>query len=350
MELYIKHLLVTGGAGFIGSHFSKLALAKGYSVSVIDKLTYSGSIENLAEIEELKNFKFIQGSILDDKLLERIFKNNQYNAVLNFAAETHVDRSIENATDFVLTNVLGVQKLISHSMKLFRENSNFKFIQISTDEVFGSIESGDFNEQSVYSPNSPYAASKAGGDHLVSSYCKTFDFPGIITNCSNNYGGNQFPEKLVPLLIIQAMQKNYLPIYGKGKQMRDWLHVQDHCNALLLILEKGVSGSRYVIGGNNCIKNLDMAINICKILDEIKPLKLMKYENLIKFVEDRPGHDLRYSVDASKINNELGWVPKIDFIEGLKSTINWYIDNKKWWEDILQNGYTADRIGLKSKK
>ena len=341
--------MVTGGAGFIGSHFTKLALTRGYAVSVIDKLTYSGSIKNLIKLKEVNNFEFIEGSILDEILLDKVFKNKQYNAILNFAAETHVDRSIENSSEFLLTNILGVQKLISSSMKLLQENKNFKFIQISTDEVFGSIEDGHFDERSMYSPNSPYAASKAGGDHLLSSYCKTFDFPGIITNCSNNYGSNQFPEKLVPLLITKALQKKQLPIYGNGKQIRDWLHVDDHCNALMYILEKGISGNQYVIGGDNCIKNIDMALNICSLLDEIKPLKNMKYKKLIKFVKDRPGHDQRYSVNASKIKNELGWSPRVEFLDGLRDTVNWYINNENWWKNILPYNYDGQRLGLKSK-
>ena len=241
---------------------------------------------------------------------------------------------------------MGVQKLVSFSMDLFLKNSNFKFIQISTDEVFGSIEKGDFTENSKYDPNSPYAASKAGGDHIISSYCRTFNFPGIITNCSNNYGRNQFPEKLVPLLIIKAIENKDLPIYGNGKQIRDWLHVDDHCDALMTVLEKGVCGERYLIGGNNCIQNIEMAMSICKILDEVKPLENKRYNSLIKFVKDRPGHDQRYAIDASKIKNMLGWVPKVNFEDGLKETVNWYIDNKKW-KEIIQNNYSGERIGLR---
>ena len=232
-------------------------------------------------------------------------------------------------------------------MDLFLNNRDFKFIQISTDEVFGSIAKGNFTEDSKYDPNSPYAASKAGGDHIVSSYCRTFNFPGIITNCSNNYGGNQFPEKLVPLLIIKAIQNKSLPIYGNGKQMRDWLHVDDHCKALMILLEKGIGGERYLIGGNNCIQNIEMAKNICKILDEVKPLDNKKYGSLIKFVEDRPGHDQRYSIDSSKIQNILGWSPKITFQDGLKETVNWYVNNKKIWEKIIRNNYSGERIGLR---
>lgn len=347
MEHQIKHLLVTGGAGFIGSHFTRLALNRNHIVTVIDKLAYSGSKKNLIDFKNANKFQFIEGSILDDQLLNNVFKNNDITAIINFAAETHVDRSIEDSSSFVSSNVLGVQKLLAHSMNLFRRNKNFKFVQISTDEVFGSISEGSFSENSPYKPNSPYSASKAGGDHLVSSYCKTFNFPGIITNCTNNYGQNQFPEKLVPLLIIKAIQKKKLPIYGNGDQMRDWLHVNDHCNAIMDILNKGTPGARYVIGGNNCIRNIDMALTICRILDEIKPLNKMKYENLIIFVKDRPGHDLRYSVDASKMKFELNWTPKVNFVEGLKDTIQWYINNRDWWEDIQKkSSYKGQRIGL----
>lgn len=304
-------------------------------------------MNNLIELTNKKKFNFIKGSILDENLLKKLFKKEKFDAVINFAAETHVDRSIENSSNFTSSNVLGVQKLIDQSMILFRENKKFKFIQISTDEVFGSITEGSFNELSPYSPNSPYAATKASGDHLVSAYFKTFNFPGIITNCTNNYGKNQFPEKLIPLLIIKALQKKNLPIYGNGNQMRDWLHVNDHCNAIMEVLNKGKPGSRYMIGGNNCMRNLDIALKICQIFDNIKPLNKMKYEDLIIFVKDRPGHDLRYSVDASKIKIELNWTPKVNFTEGLIDTIHWYINNKGWWEDIQKNSsYKGQRIGL----
>ena len=234
-------------------------------------------------------------------------------------------------------------------MRLMNKNKKFKFLQVSTDEVFGSIEQGKFNEESPYNPNSPYAASKAGADHLISAYFKTFNFPGIITNCSNNYGPNQFPEKLVPLIIIKALQDKMIPIYGQGQQMRDWLHVDDHCSALLSILDKGKNGSRYLIGGDNCIKNIDMAISICKILDQMKPLQNKKYENLINFVQDRPGHDQRYAVNSNKIKSDLNWEPKINFNLGLKDTIKWYIDNDNWWKKILKENYSGNRIGLKLK-
>ena len=234
-------------------------------------------------------------------------------------------------------------------MDLMNKNKSFKFIQVSTDEVFGSIEQGKFNEQSPYKPNSPYAASKAGADHLISSYCKTFNFPGIITNCSNNYGPNQFPEKLVPLIIVKALQNQIIPIYGQGQQIRDWIHVEDHCSALLSILDKGKNGSQYLIGGDNCIKNIDMAISICKNLDEIKPLENKKYENLISFVQDRPGHDQRYAVDSDKIKSDLNWKPQINFNLGLKQTIKWYIDNDVWWKETFKENYSGNRIGLKPK-
>lgn len=347
MEFEIKNLLITGGAGFIGSHFVKLSIKNGYNVTVIDKLTYSGSIETIAKFKYLENFEFIHGSILDDELLNNMLSKRRYDAIINFAAETHVDRSIENSSDFVITNTLGVQKLLSSSMKLFHKNKNFKFIQISTDEVFGSIKDGKFTESSKYEPNSPYAASKAGGDHLASSYYRTFGFPSIITNCSNNYGKNQFPEKLVPLLIIKALQKKKLPIYGNGQQMRDWIHVDDHCRAIMLILEDGKIGEQYLIGGDNCIQNIDMAIKICELLDEKIPLKKYSYKNLIEYVKDRPGHDYRYSINSKKIKEQLGWKPKIDFYDGLRDTINWYIDNEIIWKKIQEDNYSGERIGLR---
>lgn len=346
MEYEIKKLIVTGGAGFIGSHFVRLCIEKGFNVTVIDKLSYSGSLEALNDVRNNKNFEFFQRSILDDKFLLEIFREKQYDALINFAAETHVDRSIENSSDFVLTNVLGVQKLLDLSLDLHKKNQRFKFIQISTDEVFGSIKNGSFSENSKYKPNSPYAASKASGDHLVLSYYKTYGLPIIITNCSNNYGSNQFPEKFVPLLIIKALQNLYLPIYGDGNQMRDWINVKDHCEAILLILDQGNIGEQYLIGAENCIRNIDMAEKICTLLDDLLPLKNKSYKNLIKFVSDRPGHDLRYSINSNKIKNELGWRPKIEFDEGLKETIKWYLNNKKIWEKILKEKYSGQRLGL----
>jgi len=347
LEHKIKKLIVTGGAGFIGSHFVRLSIEKGFKVTVIDKLAYSGSLETLNDIRYNKNFEFFQGSIIDDEFLLKIFKEKQYDALINFAAETHVDRSIENSADFVLTNVLGVQKLLDLSIDLYKKNQNFKFIQISTDEVFGSIKSGGFNENSKYKPNSPYAASKAGGDHLVLSYYNTYGLPVIITNCSNNYGNNQFPEKFVPLLIIKALQNLHLPIYGDGNQMRDWINVKDHCDAIMLVLDQGNIGEQYLIGADNCIRNIDMAEKICNLLDDLLPIKNKSYKDLIKFVSDRPGHDFRYSINSNKIKNELGWRPKIDFDEGLKETIKWYLDNKKIWKKILNEKYSGERLGLK---
>jgi dTDP-glucose 4,6-dehydratase len=346
LELNIKNLLITGGAGFIGSYFTKLSLDEGFNVTVIDKLNYASSIDKIKKFKKFKNFEFFHGSILDETLLISILTKKNYDAIVNFAAETHVDRSIESSSEFVLTNTLGVEKLLSISKEHCLKNKNFKFIQISTDEVFGSILTGSFTEKSKYQPNSPYAASKAAGDHLVYSFYKTYGYPGIITNCSNNYGENQFPEKLVPLLIIKALQGLRLPIYGNGAQMRDWIHVQDHCDAIMLILYRGKIGEQYLIGADNCIKNIDMANKICNILNEIKPPKSYKYNDLIHYVKDRPGHDFRYSINSSKIKKQLGWIPKINFNNGLKQTINWYVNNKKIWEKILKNKYSGERIGL----
>ena len=342
----MKKILITGGAGFIGSHFVRLSIEKGFNVTVVDKLSYASSLEALDDIRNNPNFEFFQGSILDNKFLSEISKEKQYDALINFAAETHVDRSIENAEDFVSTNILGVQKLLDLSLDLHKKKQSFKFIQISTDEVFGSTESGSFNENSKYKPNSPYAASKAGGDQIVLSYYQTYGLPVIITNCSNNYGNYQFPEKFVPLLIIKALQNLNLPIYGDGNQMRDWIHVRDHCDAIMLILNEGNIGEQYLIGADNCIRNIDMAKKICNFLDELLPLKNKSYKNLIKFVTDRPGHDFRYSIDSNKIKNELGWHPKIDFDKGLKETIKWYLNNKKIWEKILKEKYSGERLGL----
>ena len=346
MELIIKNLLITGGAGFIGSYFTELSIDKGCEVTVIDKLTYSSSKEKINEFKKFKNFNFFHGSILDKNLITHILSMTKYDAIINFAAESHVDRSIENSSEFVLTNTLGVENLLSVSMKLSLKNKDFKFIQISTDEVFGSIAEGSFTENSKYKPNSPYAASKAAGDHLVYSYFKTYGYPGIITNCSNNYGASQFPEKFVPLLIIKALQGSSLPIYGNGAQMRDWIHVKDHCDAIMLIFENGKIGEQYLIGADNCIRNIDMANKICNILNDFKPLKFKKYNDLIHYVKDRPGHDFRYSINSNKIKKQLGWTPKIEFENGLKQTINWYINNQTIWKKILKNKYSGKRLGL----
>ena len=319
-------LLVCGGAGFIGSNFIHYMLEKYNDIKIInyDKLTYAGNPENLKDVENNNRYTFIKGDITDSEKLETVSKN--VNFIVNFAAETHVDRSIyEGSKEFVLTNTLGVQTILD----IVRKNKIEKYIQISTDEVYGSLnldENTKFTEETPFTPNVPYAAAKAGGDLLCRAYFKTFNTPVIVSHCSNNYGPFQYPEKLIPFLTLNAIENKLLPIYGDGKNVRDWLYVIDHCRAIDLMLEKGIPGEVYNIGGNNEKSNIEIAKLILKILE--------KPESLIKFVEDRLGHDRRYAIDATKIEKELGWKPVYKFEEALPKTIEWYVKNKKWIENI----------------
>jgi dTDP-glucose 4,6-dehydratase len=328
----VKHYLITGGAGFIGSNFIHLLYEKydenEITIHNIDKLTYAGNLENLKEIENKKNYYFYQYDITDTEKIESIFQKHKIDIVINFAAESHVDRSIMCSKDFIVTNILGTQTLLDISNKY----KVAKYIQISTDEVYGSLkETGSFTEQHHLKPNSPYAASKAGADLLVRSFFKTHKLPCIITRCSNNYGPYQFPEKLIPLMVSNALDNKALPVYGKGENVRDWIYVKDHCKAIELICQKGIPGEVYNIGGNSEQKNIDIVKTILKILK--------KDESLIQFVKDRLGHDFRYAIDYSKINNELGWEPEANFDEGLESTIGWYLNNQKWWQRIKSGEY-----------
>ncbi len=320
----MKTILVTGGAGFIGSNFIKYMLNKykNYKIVNLDLLTYAGNLENLKDIEDNPNYEFIKGNITNIELVDKILSTN-IDYIINFAAESHVDRSIENPSIFIKTNIMGTQVLLDASKKYNIE----KYIQISTDEVYGSLEeTGYFTEETPLTPNSPYSASKAGADLLVRSYHETFNLPINITRCSNNYGPYQFPEKLIPLIIANAYENKDLPIYGDGLNIRDWLYVEDHCSAIDLVLHKGKVGEVYNIGGNNEMKNIE----IVKLIIE----KLDKPKSLIKYVKDRPGHDKRYAIDSSKIQNELGWKPDYTFETGIKKTIQWYLDNKNWWKNI----------------
>jgi len=321
-------ILVTGGAGFIGSNFIKYILDKypNYELINLDCLTYSGNLENLRDIEDNSNYSFIKGSILDTKLVMRISEDVDY--IINFAAETHVDRSIKNPSIFIESNIHGTQNLLEAG----KENRIEKFIQISTDEVYGSLttESG-FKETNHLLPNSPYSASKAGADLMVRAYNETFGLPMNITRCSNNYGPYQFPEKLIPLMINNALNNKSLPVYGDGKNIRDWLHVHDHCTAIDLVLHKGENGEIYNIGGNNEKMNVEIVKLILAYLN--------KDESLISFVKDRLGHDRRYAIDSYKIQKELGWKPKYKFEEGIKETIQWYLDNQKWLDNIVTGEY-----------
>jgi len=339
----MKNILVTGGAGFIGSNFIKYMINKyDYNIVNLDLLTYAGNLNNLKDIDKSDNYTFIRGDICDRELLDSIFEQYHIDSVINFAAESHVDRSIEDPEIFLKTNVLGTQALLDIAKKYWKIEADnkysreyrvgVKFVQVSTDEVYGSLGSdGYFTEDTNLAPNSPYSASKASADLLVRSYYKTFGLPINITRCSNNYGPYQFPEKLIPLMINNALNNRPLPIYGDGKQVRDWLHVKDHCIAIDTVLHKGKIGEVYNIGGNNEKENIEIVRLILKHLGES--------EDLIKFVKDRPGHDRRYAIDNIKITTELGWKPSYTFEEGIKETINWYLENKDWMEDVVSGDY-----------
>ncbi len=344
-------LLVTGGSGFIGSNFIIRQINEhGNSVLNYDALTYAGNLANLISVKDNPLYLFIKGNICDKTLLSSTVNEYKPDAIINFAAETHVDRSIDDPINFIRTNVAGTANIVDVLKDYHKKSSNFKFLHISTDEVFGSLgKKGLFNENSPYAPRSPYAASKAASDHIVQSWAKTFQLPFIISNCSNNYGPFQFPEKLIPLMIANAIDEKPLPIYGSGSNIRDWLHVNDHCNALNLIINKGRVHETYCIGGNNEHANIDIVNLICSKLDRLKarPNKL-SYKDLITFVTDRPGHDFRYAIDSTKIQNELGWKPIESMENGINNTIKWYLNNEGWWRKIQKNSYSQERLGLES--
>ncbi|WP_199624239.1 dTDP-glucose 4,6-dehydratase [Paenibacillus alkalitolerans] len=325
-------ILVTGGAGFIGSNFVLYMLKQqpSYRIINLDALTYAGNLENLSEVQQESNYRFVKGDIADAQLIDTIFQEEKIGAVINFAAESHVDRSITEPEIFVKTNVLGTQVLLDAARKYGVQ----KYIQISTDEVYGTLgESGLFSETTPLTPNSPYSASKAGGDLMVRAYHETYGLPVNITRCSNNYGPYHFPEKLIPLMITNALNDQPLPVYGDGLNIRDWLYVEDHCSAIDLVLHKGVNGEVYNVGGNNERTNIDIVKRILK--------ELNKSEGLIKYVQDRPGHDRRYGIDATKIRTELGWQPAYDFESGIDKTIQWYLNNETWWKRIKSGEYLA---------
>ena len=320
-------ILITGGAGFIGSNFVRYILEKypDYEIINLDALTYCGNLENLSEVENNPNYRFVKGDITDKELINDLISDKDY--VLNFAAETHVDRSIEDPEIFIKSNILGTQVLLEAAKKYKIQ----KFLQISTDEVYGTLKRGYFTEDTPLAPNSPYSASKAGADLMVRAYHETYNLPVNITRCSNNYGPYQFPEKLIPLMISNALEEKPLPVYGDGLNIRDWLHVYDHCKAIDLVLHYGRTGDIYNIGGNNEKKNIEIVKLILEILE--------KPETLITYVEDRLGHDRRYAIDSSKIQKELGWKPSYNFKEGIQETIQWYVDNRKWWEKVKSGHY-----------
>ena len=338
--------LVTGGAGFIGSCYVLARCAAGDTIINIDKLTYSGNLENLASLQDCSRHIFVHGDIGNAELVEYLLKTYQPNAIVNFAAESHVERSIIDPEAFVRTNVLGTCTLLRTAKAWWSQltaakKAAFRFLHISTDEVFGALQPGDpaFTETTPYSPNSPYSASKASSDHFVRAFHETYSFPTLITNCSNNYGPRQFPEKLIPLVTLNALARKTLPVYGTGSNIRDWLHVEDHCSAIQRVLEAGKTGQTYNIGGNSERTNLQVVHGICDVLDAVCPSAEGLYADLIKFVTDRPGHDFRYAINCTKLSSELGWHPTHTFEEGLRDTVLWYLNNKIWVENVQSGDY-----------
>jgi dTDP-glucose 4,6-dehydratase len=375
-------ILVTGGAGFIGSNLVHLLVAKGHQVLNIDKLTYAGNPRSLADLEGNPNHQLLQADICDAEAMRKAFADFRPDWVMHLAAESHVDRSIDGPGEFIQTNILGTYVLLQTALDYWRGMggqkseagdqrsevggqrseeiaSSFRFLHVSTDEVYGSLgEQGLFTETTPYDPHSPYSASKASSDHLARAWRDTYGLPVIVTNCSNNYGPFQFPEKLIPVVILKALRGEPIPVYGKGENIRDWLYVEDHAEALLAAISKGKPGETYNIGGNNEMKNIDLVRLLCRLLDEAlarrpdlrtkhltSDLRPPTSESLITFVTDRPGHDLRYAIDATKIKNELGWEPKQDHESGFRKTVEWYLDNEKWWQAILNGSYQLERLG-----
>ncbi|MBM3569120.1 MAG: dTDP-glucose 4,6-dehydratase [Alphaproteobacteria bacterium] len=347
----MKTLLVTGGAGFIGGNFVLAAIAQGFKVVNLDALTYAGNPATLAALAGEARHVFVEGRIEDRGLVGDLLARHRPDAVINFAAESHVDRSIEEPDAFTRTNVLGAQNLLDCALAHWRgltgaARESFRFLQISTDEVYGSIDRGLFTEHSPYRPNSPYAASKAAADHFVRAYHKTYGLPTLITVGTNNYGPHQFPEKLIPLMILNGLEGKKLPVYGDGQQVRDWLHVSDHCRAIRAVVERGRPGETYIVGPDAQLPNLKVVETICDLLDELRPANGGPRRGLIQHVADRPGHDRRYAVDSTKLKTELGWRPEVDFADGLRRTVRWYLDNPAWWESIRSGRYRGQRLGL----
>ena len=340
-----KKILITGGAGFIGSHVVREMVTKypRYEIYNLDALTYAGNLANLKDIEDLPNYHFVKGDITDAILVESLFENHAFDGVIHLAAESHVDRSIEDPLAFVNTNIIGTVTLLNAARKYWDGNYTGKrFYHISTDEVYGSLgESGFFTETTAYDPHSPYSASKASSDHLVRAYHDTYGLPVVISNCSNNYGPNQFPEKLIPLFINNIVKGRSLPVYGKGLNVRDWLYVEDHARAIDLIFHKGEVSETYNIGGFNEWSNIDLIRLMCRLMDEKLGRVSGSSEKLITYVKDRAGHDLRYAIDSTKLKEELGWTPSLQFEEGLSKTIDWYLDNNDWMEEVTSGAYQA---------
>jgi dTDP-glucose 4,6-dehydratase len=347
-------LLVTGGAGFIGSAVVRLAIARGHAVVNLDALTYAACLDNVASVAGSPLYAFEHADIRDRSALDRIFAAHAPDAVLHLAAESHVDRSIDAPADFVETNITGTFNLLEAARAYWtrqRKPEGFRFHHVSTDEVFGSLPDDPevmFSEDTAYDPRSPYSASKAASDNLVRAWHETYDLPVVLTNCSNNYGPYHFPEKLIPVVILNALHGKPIPIYGKGENIRDWLYVEDHAEALLLVLEKGENGRSYNIGGENELRNIDLVRTICAILDQKKPKPQGSYADQMTFVTDRPGHDARYAIDPRRIRDELGWRPSVTVEQGLERTVQWYLENETWWRPLLDRSGVGDRLGVKT--
>lgn len=341
--MYNKTILITGGAGFIGSHVVRRFVKNhpNYKIVNLDNLTYAGNLENLIDVAKAANYIFEKGDIQDQNLIEQLFQNYQFDGVIHLAAESHVDRSISDPFAFARTNIIGTMVLLHASVNAWKDNfENKRFYHISTDEVYGSLgELGSFTEETPYDPNSPYSASKASSDLFVRAFGETYGLPYVISNCSNNYGPNQFPEKLIPLFINNIIHKRPLPVYGKGENTRDWLHVEDHAEAIDVVFHQGKNKETYNIGGWNEWKNIDLIHLLGNLMDKQLRRKSEDYQSLITYVKDRPGHDLRYAIDASKIANELGWKPKFTFEEGLQQTIDWYLSNSEWLSNVTSGIY-----------
>jgi dTDP-glucose 4,6-dehydratase len=350
-------LLITGGCGFIGSAVVRHVIRDtDWTVANVDKLTYAGNLDSLAEAANSNRHRHFRIDICDRPALDAVLGEVRPDAILHLAAESHVDRSIDGAAPFIQTNVVGTYTLLDAALAYWRtldsdSRQRFRFQHISTDEVFGSLgPDGKFTERTPYAPNSPYSASKAASDHLVRAWHHTYGLPVLTTNCSNNYGPYHFPEKLIPLIIIRALRGDPLPVYGRGENVRDWLHVEDHAEALTLVLQRGQPGETYNVGGDSERRNVDVVRAICRLLDEMQPDSPHRpHERLIQFVTDRPGHDARYAIDASKIRGELGWRPRHSFDQGLRETVRWFIDNRSWWERVMSGAYRGERLGLASE-